>query len=535
MHLSPAKGLSCSSTTILNGVEMEEHEGRSVVIIGAGPAGLTAAYELGKAGIPALVLEQDQTVGGLAKTINHKDFRFDIGGHRFYTKVKAAAAIWREVLPARDFLRRKRLSRIYYNKRFFHYPLRPASMLFNLGLWNGCRILLSYLRARLFPSKSEQNFEEWVTNRFGRRLYKIFFKSYTEKVWGIPCSEINPDWAAQRIKGLSLAVLLKDIFSRGRDEEKGALAKTLIKEFDYPRLGPGMMWETMAELIHESGGTIRLGTSVERLHCKGDRVEAVEINCDGRIETLSGTHFISSMPMRELSRKLRPEPPAHVLAAADRLLYRDFLTVALIVNRRHLFPDNWIYVHDPAVRIGRIQNFKNWSADMVPDQNKTCLGLEYFCSEGDELWAMTDEQLIEMGRGELEKLGLVNPSEVQEGKVVRVPKAYPIYDSGYRESLDTLREFFNTFSNLQLVGRNGMHKYNNQDHSMMTASLAVKNILGANHDLWQVNTDRQYQEEGAGAQAVGAGQLSADLAASQPSVPERIQAGVSIPVIEYEG
>lgn len=514
-------------------MEMGEHEGRSVVIIGAGPAGLTAAYELSKAGIPSVVIEQDETVGGLAKTINHKDFRFDIGGHRFYTRVRAAQDIWREVLPARDFLRRRRLSRIYYNKRFFHYPLRPVSMLFNLGLWNGCRILMSYLRARAFPSKSEHSFEQWVTNRFGRRLYRIFFKSYTEKVWGIPCSEITADWAAQRIKGLSLLVLLKDIFSRGRVNEKSAVVKTLVREFDYPRLGPGMMWETMAKLIEEGCGTIHLGTSVERIHCAGERVEALEVKRRGRVELLRGTHFISSMPMRELARKIKPAPPAHVLAAADRLRYRDFLTVALIIRRPDLFPDNWIYVHDPEVRLGRIQNFKNWSRDMVPDQTKTCLGLEYFCSEGDELWSMKDEELIELGRRELEKLGLASASEVEEGRVVRVPKAYPVYDSGYRDALDTLRGFFDTLSNLQLVGRNGMHKYNNQDHSMMTALLAVENILGASHDLWQVNTDQQYQEEAVGVEAEPSRQL-AELAASQPLVPERIQAGVQLPAIEYE-
>lgn len=516
-------------------MEMEEHKGRSVVIIGAGPAGLTAAYELRKAGAQAIVLEQEEAVGGLAKTVNHKDFRFDIGGHRFYTKVKAAADIWREVLPAGDFLRRKRLSRIYYNKKFFHYPLRPTSMLFNLGLLNGCLILFSYLRARVFPLKSEQTFEQWVTNRFGERLYTIFFKSYTEKVWGIPCSEITAEWAAQRIKGLSLAVLLKDIFSSRKNKERGAVVKTLIKEFDYPRLGPGMMWETMAELIRESGGTIQLGTRVEKIHWSDDRVKAVEINRGGRDEMLRGTHFISSMPMRELVRKLTPEPPAQILAAADRLQYRDFLTVALIINRRYLFPDNWIYVHDPEVRIGRIQNFKNWSADMVPDQNKTCLGLEYFCSEGDDLWNMSDEQLIGLGRRELKKLGLVDSADVEEGKVVRVPKAYPIYDSGYKEALDTLRRFFCNFSNLQLVGRNGMHKYNNQDHSMMTAALAVKNILGANHDLWQVNTDQQYQEEGRGVEIESSEQLLANLAGCQPIVPERIQVGVPLPAIEYEG
>jgi protoporphyrinogen oxidase len=513
---------------------MGEQESRTVIIIGAGPAGLTAAYQLCKAEVSSILLEQDLTVGGLAKTVNYKDFRFDIGGHRFYTKARAAADIWREVLSEKDFLRRKRLSRIYYNKRFFHYPLRASSMLFNLGFWNGCLILLSYLRAQLLPEKNEQNFEQWVTNRFGKRLYRIFFKSYTEKVWGIPCSEITAEWATQRIKGLSLGVVIKDIFSRRRSNGKGTVIKTLINEFEYPRLGPGMMWETMAELVRERGGIIRTGARVERIHWNHNAVRAVEITNEGRKETLHGTHFISSMPIRELVGKLAPAPPAAVFAAASKLHYRDFISVVLIVNRRNLFSDNWIYIHDPAVRIGRIQNFKNWSQDMVPDQDKTCLGLEYFCFEGDGLWNMQDEQLIELGKWELEKLGLIKAAEVEEGTVVRAPKAYPIYDSTYRESLETLRRFFNTLPNIQLVGRNGMHKYNNQDHSMMTALLAVKNILGANYDLWEVNTDQEYQEElGEGGREDFAHTL-ADVASCQPAVPERVQspcAGTS--VVEY--
>lgn len=535
MYLLSGERRACSSEIILQvGVNMVEPRGRTVLIFGAGPAGLTAAYELCKAGVAPVVLEQGATVGGLAKTVNHNDFRFDIGGHRFYTKARAAADIWREVLPAADFLRRKRLSRIYYNKKFFSYPLRAPSMLFNLGLWNGCLILLSYLRARAFPTESEQTFEQWVTNRFGKHLYKIFFKSYTEKVWGIPGSEISAEWAAQRIKGLSLAVAVKDIFRRRSSGNRGAVVKTLIDEFDYPRLGPGMMWETMADLVCQRGGTIRLGARVERIHWKGDAVEAVEIEAAGRREVLRGTDFISSIPMRELVQKLAPAPPASILAAARKLQYRDFLTVVLIVNCRDLFPDNWIYIHDPEVKVGRVQNFKNWSADMVPDQSKTCLGLEYFCFEGDGLWDMPDEGLIELGKREMEKLGLVESADVEEGTVVRVPKAYPVYDSTFKESLETLREFFAGFSNLQLVGRNGMHKYNNQDHSMLTAALAVKNILGANHDLWGVNTDQEYGEEGTDAEVESPEQYLSGLKAGQPSAPERIRAGAATPAIEHE-
>lgn len=513
---------------------MGEKEGGAVVIIGAGPAGLTAAYELCKAGVKPVVLEQDASVGGLAKTVNHKGFRFDIGGHRFYTKVKAADQIWREVLPAEDFLRRRRLSRIYYDKKFFHYPLRATSMLLKMGVLEGGLILLSYLRAVVSPREPERTFEQWVTNRFGRRLYETFFKSYTEKVWGIPCDELSAEWAAQRIKGLSLAVVLKELlFRRQGGGGKRAVVKTLVNEFDYPRLGPGMMWERMAEMVKEGGGHVRPGSRVERILWRGSAVEAVEISNDERLETLKGDHFISSMPVRELMQKLSPAPPPDVLAAAEKLQYRDFLTVVLIVRRAELFPDNWIYIHDPTVKLGRVQNFKNWSPDMVPDPSKTCLGLEYFCFEGDGLWAMTDEDLIALGQSELEKLGLARASEVEEGTVVRVPKAYPVYDATYKEALAVVRRFLSGLPNLQLVGRNGMHKYNNQDHSMMTALLAARNILGANHDLWAVNTENEYQEElRAGAEAED---LLDGLAAGQPLVPERVRArAAGARAVEYE-
>ena len=512
---------------------MVDKRGSSVVIIGAGPAGLTAAYELCKAGLSPVVLEQDATVGGLARTVNHKGFRFDIGGHRFYTKARAAEEIWREVLPAEDFLRRQRLSRIYYDRKFFHYPLRASSMLLKMGVWEGGLILLSYLRAALSPRKTERTFEEWVTNRFGRRLYETFFKSYTEKVWGIPCDEISAEWAAQRIKGLSLAVVLKELLFKKNGGRKGEVVKTLVNEFDYPRLGPGMMWERMAELVKERGGLVRPGSRVERINWRRGAVTSIEVAREGRVETLEGDHFISSMPVRELARRLSPAPPAEVLAAAERLQYRDFITVVLIVRRADLFPDNWIYIHDPSVKLGRVQNFKNWSPDMVPDPSKTCLGLEYFCFEGDGLWAMPDDELIELGKAELEKLGLARAEEVEEGTVVRVPKAYPVYDATYKESLATVREFLTALPNLQLVGRNGMHKYNNQDHSMMTALMAARNILGASYDLWEVNTEGEYQEETT--ERVGAEDTLKSLSASQPLVPERARArAAGARAVEYE-
>ncbi|HEV2914801.1 MAG TPA: NAD(P)/FAD-dependent oxidoreductase [Pyrinomonadaceae bacterium] len=500
---------------------MIEPDDKRVIIIGGGPAGLTAAYELCKARVASVVLEKDLTVGGLSRTISYKGYHFDIGGHRFFTKVRAVDDLWREILPEGDFLRRKRLSRIYYDSRFLHYPLRFSSILFNIGIGNGLLILLSYLRAQVFPEKQEKTFEQWVRNRFGSRFYQLFFKTYTEKVWGIPCDEITSDWAAQRIKDLSLAATIRNLLFKQRAKDKGALIKTLIEEFDYPRRGPGMMWETMASLVAERGGEVRLGTRVESIGWSAGKVERIVVSSDGERATLAGSHFISSMPIRELVQSLNPPAPPEVQAAAAKLNYRDFITVALMVNRRDIFPDNWIYIHDPDVKMGRIQNFKNWSPHMVADTEKTCLGLEYFCFEGDNLWTMSDEELIELGKLEVEKVCLVKASEVEDAAVIRVPKAYPVYDHTYKESLSVIRDFLGQLENLQLVGRNGMHKYNNQDHSMLTAMLAVKNILGASYDLWTVNTEQEHLEM-IGKEKEDAHQYRL-LASTQPLVPERVQ------------
>jgi protoporphyrinogen oxidase len=467
-----------------------------VVIIGAGPAGLTAAYVLSKAGAQSIVLEKDQVVGGLARTVNYKGYYFDIGGHRFFTKVEAVEKIWKEVL-AENLLRRNRLSRIYYNNKFFYYPLRPLNALLGLGVWNSILIFFSYLASQLFPSKEEETFEQWVSNRFGKRLFRIFFKTYTEKVWGIPCKDISAEWATQRIKGLSLIAVLKNaiIKNQSGQKDKRKVIKTLIDEFDYPKFGPGMMWQTMVEIIRRNNSQVWLGKEVEGICWSGNRVEALEVKRNGQIELLYGKDFISSLPIREALQKFKPQVPKEVLEAANDLKYRDFLTVALIIRKPMLFPDTWIYIHDPEVKVGRIQNFKNWSPFMVPDPNKTCLGLEYFCFEGDCLWSMPDDELIELGKRELETLGLGNKDDVEDGMVVRMPKAYPIYDSTYRKSLEVVRQFLKQFENLHLVGRNGMHKYNNQDHSMLTAILSAENILGANHDLWTVNVEQEYHEE----------------------------------------
>jgi len=468
---------------------------KKVVIIGGGPAGLTAAYQLAKSGVESIVLEKDMIVGGISRTVNYKNYHFDIGGHRFFTKIRPVDDMWKEVLGD-EFLRRQRLSRIFYNRKFFYYPLRPLNALLGLGITNSFLILVSYVYAQLLPTKEEETFEQWVSNRFGRRLFNIFFKTYTEKVWGMPCNEIRAEWAAQRIKNLSLLTALKDALVKNQNNKnKKQIVTTLIDEFDYPKFGPGMMWQAVADDVQENGSKVYLRAEVEGILWSKNKVDALEVKRNGKIEVVQGTDFISSMPIREAIQKLKPAAPRAVLDAANDLKYRDFLTVALIVDQPELFPDNWIYIHEPNVRVGRIQNFKNWSPFMVPDKNKTCVGLEYFCFEGDDLWNMPEHELIELGKRELEILGLVNSRDVEDGQVVRMPKAYPVYDPTYQNSLTIVREFLSKMKNFQTVGRNGMHRYNNQDHSMLTAMLATENVLGSNHDLWKVNEEPEYHEE----------------------------------------
>ncbi len=472
------------------------HQFNGTVIAGGGPAGLTAAYELSKHGHPCVVLEADQTlVGGISRTDQYKGYRFDIGGHRFFSKSDEVNRIWQEILGD-QFLTRSRLSRIYYNRKFFDYPLKPLDALRKLGLWRSAGVLMSYIRARLKPIHPERSFEDWVVNRFGRQLFEIFFKTYTEKVWGIPTNVISADWAAQRIKGLDLIrVITSTLF--GNRKADGEVIKTLIDRFQYPRLGPGQMWEAARDKVRLQGGSVHLDRRVILVEHDGEAVKAfVARDAGGRIIRYEGDHFLSTLPIRELIRCLDPPPPPSVLAAAGSLKYRDFLTVVLIVDLPYTFPDTWIYIHEPNVRLGRVQNFRNWSPDLIPDSAKSSLGLEYFCCEDDGLWAMKDADLIALGRREIDAIGLVAADKVVDGCVVRMPKAYPVYDDVYRSHLSVVREWLKRLSNLQLVGRNGMHKYNNQDHSMMTALLAARNILGLGpFDPWKVNADAEYHED----------------------------------------
>ena len=472
------------------------------IVIGAGPAGLTAAYLLSKAGQSVTVIERDSRyVGGISRTVDYKGFLFDIGGHRFFSKSREVEDLWTELLPD-DMLNRPRSSRIYYNGKFFAYPLKAGDALRNLGFVTAALCALSYARARAFPRKNPENFEEWVTNEFGARLFRIFFKTYTEKVWGMSCRDISADWAAQRIKGLSLATAVANAFGwERRIRAPRETIKTLINSFRYPRKGPGMLWESCARKTIAQGGVIEMGWKVvacERDERAGEwRVAAI----DGRQQRreFSADHVISTAPLRELVQGLVPPVSARALAAAGSLKYRDFLTVALILRDRNVFSDNWIYIHDPGVKVGRIQNFKSWSPEMIPDPALTCYGLEYFCFEGDGLWAAEDAALVALATDELVKIGLAARADVLDGCVVRQAKAYPVYDGGYKAGVRAIRDEIGArYPNLHVVGRNGMHKYNNQDHSMMTAMLCVKNILAGRplYDLWEVNDDAQYHESG---------------------------------------
>jgi protoporphyrinogen oxidase len=498
------------------------------VVIGAGPAGLAAAYELARHNVPTVVVDQDLQVGGIARTVEYKGFRFDIGGHRFYTKVPEVQALWRHML-GQDFLTRPRLSRILYRHKFYDYPLKPLNVVRNLGVPSAVAMIFSYLSVKLRPVRPEVSFADWVTNRFGRRLYHAFFKTYTEKVWGIPCERITAEWAAQRIKGLSLRTATLNMLFPRRNRGKGAI-KTLIDEFEYPRLGPGMMWERFADAVVQHGGSVRLGERAVTVRHRARHVESIDVqSSEGRHPQPVG-QLIATMPIPQLVFALDPPAPPDVVAAARRLRHRDFLTVVLILDCRDVFPDNWIYIHDDSVRVGRIQNYKNWSPDMVPDPRYTCLGLEYFVNEGDDLWTKGDGELLELGARELGAMGLADPRLVVDGTVVRMPKAYPVYEAGYEQALAVVKDYLAEFENLQVVGRNGMHRYNNQDHSMLTGLLAARNLFGTRFDLWLVNADDEYLEGQATPSPLDAAtrQVIREMSKTQPLVPGEIPTAADI-------
>ncbi|PKU25412.1 FAD-dependent oxidoreductase [Telmatospirillum siberiense] len=480
-----------------------------VLVVGAGPAGLTAAYLLSKQkGLSISVIESNTTyVGGISRTEEYKGYLFDIGGHRFFSKSKEVEALWREILPD-DFLDRPRSSRILYKRKFYSYPLRAFEALTNLGLLQSFLCVCSYAKARAFPNRHPTSFHQWVANQFGERLFGIFFKTYTEKVWGISCDALSADWAAQRIKGLNLATAIlsaigKSIGRRGASCGKGGcVVKTLIESFRYPRRGPGMMWEAARQKVLANGGLVEMGVTAIGFHrlAELDLWDVSAVRADGSRCVYRTRRIISSAPLRDVVQAVQPVPDGARLAA--KLSYRDFITVAVMLNRRPAFDDNWIYIHDPSVKVGRVQNFSSWSPEMVPDSQSGCLGLEYFCFEGDELWTTADADLVALAVKELSALGLASPDQVIDGRVVRQPKAYPVYDADYKEIVESIKtEFVAKYPGLHFVGRNGMHKYNNQDHAMMTAMLTVKNIINGNddYDVWLVNEDAEYHEEIKGA------------------------------------
>ncbi|MEM7141428.1 MAG: NAD(P)/FAD-dependent oxidoreductase [Actinomycetota bacterium] len=465
------------------------------VVIGAGPAGLTAAYELGKAGQTVTVLEAEDVVGGISQTAVRDGWRFDIGGHRFFTKVKPVQEFWHEILPDEDFLLRPRMSRIFYKGKFYDYPLKAFNALGNLGIIEAVRCVLSYLWVRVNPPKDQTTFEGYVAARFGWRLYRTFFKTYTEKVWGVPADQLEADWAAQRIKNLSLFGAIWNAITPSRNQKD---ITSLIEEFEYPRHGPGMMWERCHELVEGQGSDVHFHQKVVKIaHADGTATSVVTASPDGQTAEHACTHVVSSMPIPLLVQAMDPPAPEEVILAAKSLEFRDFLTVALVVPEEDGFPDNWIYIHAPEVKVGRVQNFGSWSPEMIPEPGKTCLGLEYFVNEGDEVWVCDDDDLVAQGTDEMIRLGLLREGRVEQGYVVRMPKAYPMYDATYKENVEILRRWLAEHTrNVHPVGRNGMHRYNNQDHSMYTAMLTADNILtGATHDVWDVNVEAEYHEE----------------------------------------
>jgi protoporphyrinogen oxidase len=528
-------------------MSIDPNNARRAVIVGAGPAGLTAAYELlTRAGIRPTVLEKSEYMGGISRTVNYKGNRMDIGGHRFFSKSDRVMQWWLGMLPLeasergsfaikyhgmeravapgaappdpdRVMLVRPRKSRIYYLRRFFSYPVTlSAGTLANLGLWRTFKIGIGYLKSALVPVKPERTLEQFFINRFGKELYRTFFKSYTEKVWGVPCSAISAEWGAQRIKGLSVWATLRHALRKalGRKGDLGqkGTETSLIEQFLYPKFGPGQMWEEVARQVVEMGGEVRTGWTVDKIHTDGWRVTSVEAldAATGAREVFEGDYVFSTAPIRDLMRWFDAAPPANVLEASDGLVYRDFITVGLLMKSlkihdetpegRKLIADNWIYIQEPDVALGRLQIFNNWSPFMVADPSRVWLGLEYFCNQNDQLWNRSDEDMVALAKEELSRIGIIDAAEVIDATVLRMEKTYPAYFGSYGRFAE-IREHVDRYENLFLVGRNGMHRYNNQDHSMLTAMMAVDNIIAGKADkggLWEVNTETEYHEEKGG-------------------------------------
>jgi protoporphyrinogen oxidase len=439
----------------------------------------------------ATVVEAEGTVGGIAKTVEFDGYRFDLGGHRFYTKLKAIERLWEEAL-GEELLVRSRLSRIYFREQFFNYPLRAEDVFRGLGLVESTRCAISYLGRPRMRRRKPQSFEDWVVSRFGRRLYDDFFRSYTQKVWGIPGSEIRSEWAAQRIQGFSLTYAMLNILGIHLKRPT-----TLIEEFKYPRLGPGQMWEAFRTRLEGRGVPVHLKRRCVSVKHAGDRVVGIGLETEGNVSEHGVDGVISTLALPDLIQALDPPAPARVRDAARRLRFRNLCLVALITDSPVPFPDNWIYLHDSGTRAGRVQNFGAWSEGMVKP-GTGCLGVEYFCFPEDEIWRMPDAEAVDLAKGELARIGLIEPDQVVDGVKVQVPKAYPMYDSEYREAVAEIRGYLESFANLQTCGRNGLHRYNNQDHSMWTGLLAALNLMdGADRDLWSVNERGEYLEQAA--------------------------------------
>lgn len=461
------------------------------VILGAGPAGVTAAHELSSQGIECDVIEREKTAGGLCRTLNYDGYLFDIGGHRFLSRSVEVNALWQSVL-GEDLLTRQRKSRIFYRGNFFDYPLRPWDALKKMGVAGTLKSLASYTAAQLRPPQDLASFENWMIRRFGRHLYESFFKTYTEKVWGISCRELSSDWADQRIQQLSLFKAVIQAFTPRANKR----IKSLTEAFGYPRQGPGQFYDRLRERCEQKGASFHFKSAVKKIICDGSRIQAVVVaDRDGQTREFSGDHYLASIPITSLIRAFEPEVPANIREAVGNLGFRAFISVNLIYNVKDLFDDNWIYLHSPDVYAGRIQNYKNWSPEMVPLPDTTSLGVEYFCSPGDRLWRLNERDMIQLAVDELEQLGIVERKKYVKGFCVRVAHAYPIYQPGYREALQQIHGYLSNFKNLQMMGRAGLFRYNNSDHAILTGLNAARNVMGEQHDLWTIDPDRVFTQK----------------------------------------